>query len=175
MNFDDILPFIIFVAYIGFALFKKVSGKKKEPKKDKPAGKISFGFSKLVTTIKSELTKAVDEAKLKEKRTGATPGENVWEELRGDSQEDKIAGTEFEKEDQALAQNIIQQMPDSADTSLDIAEQSIEPVDKPFVDEPQIDAYSISKPKKGLRISITKMREAIILSEILAKPVGLRD
>ena len=175
MNFDDILPFIIFVAYIGFALFKKISGKKKEPKKDKPAGKISFGFSKLVTTIKSELAKAVDEAKLKEKQTGATPGENLWEELRGDSQEDKIADRDFKEEDQAPAQNIIQQVPDSADNPLDIPEQSIEPVDKPFVDEPQTDAYSIRKPKKRLRLSATKMREAIILSEILAKPIGLRE
>jgi hypothetical protein len=66
-------------------------------------------------------------------------------------------------------------VPESDDPSLDIPEQSVEPVDKPFVDEPQINAYSISKPKKGLRLSVTKMREAIILSEILAKPIGLRE
>jgi hypothetical protein len=175
MNFDDILPFLIFLAYIGFTLFKKILGKKKEPKKDKPAWKISLGFSKIMTNIKSELAKAVDEAKLKEKQAAVTPRKNIWEKLRGDSQEDKIADREFEEKDQALAQNIIQQVPDSYDHSSDIAEQSIEPVDKPLVDEPQTHAYSISKPKKGLRLSVTKMREVIILSEILAKPIGLRE
>ncbi|MCK5542981.1 MAG: hypothetical protein KAI40_09840 [Desulfobacterales bacterium] len=178
MNFDDLIPFIFLVGYIGFVFFKKILGKKKDPQKDKPTGKVSFGFSKFINTIKSELIKAANETKLKENQGSAPSQKNIWEELK----EDNLAKRDFENEDKTPLENIVRQVPDSA-------EQSTEPVDESQVDESQKHAYRVHKPqtytikkrnrkkkqKTGQRLSVSKLQKAVVWSEILAKPVGLRE
>ncbi len=191
MNFDDFLPFIIFVVYIGFALLKKVFKKKeKQPAQQspdqlsaqpsdqpkgqtppKPIKKLSFGFSKLIGTIKSELEKAANEAKLKAEQPGDTAEKNIWDELRDDNKEESL-DDRFE-ENEFEVKNLEKQVSDSD-------AQTIEPVDLSHrnirsTSEPH--AYAIKKrtKRKGLRLSVSKMRKAVILSEILAKPIGLRE
>ncbi len=184
MNFDDSLPFIIFLAYFGFAALKKLF-KKKETKPGqptdqlppKPKKKVRFGFSKLIGTIKSELEKAANEAKLKAEQSGDTAEKNIWDELRDDNKdeiiEDGFAGDDFEVKNKITVERSVRQAPD-------VAEQPIDPVDSSHRNvsrtiEPH--AYAIKKrtKRKRLRLSISKMRKAVVLSEILAKPIGLRE
>ncbi len=187
MNFDDLIPFLIFAVYIGFALLKKVFKKKeKQPAQQspdqlsgqptsqappKPIKKVSFGFSKLIGTIKSELEKAANEAKLKAEQSGDTAEKNIWDELRDDNEE-KSLDDRFE-DDEFEVKNLAKQVPDSD-------EQPVEPVDLSHRNAPRAvepHAYTVKKrtKRKRLRLSISKMRKAVVLSEILAKPIGLRE
>ena len=200
MGFDDLIPFIIFAVYIGFAALKAVLKKKKklqqskqplqpsEQLSEKPAKKAGFGFSKIIKTIKTELEKAVNEAKLKGEQAGVATKRNIWEELRGGSKEtnleDRLADRNFEDANKISVENIVRQTPDSDETVLDRVEQSTEPIDDTSQVSESQDAYSQKpqpfalkkrKQNKGLNLSVAKMREAVILSEILAKPVGLKE
>ncbi|MCP3875994.1 MAG: hypothetical protein GY699_22950, partial [Desulfobacteraceae bacterium] len=143
----------------------------------KPIKKLSFGFSKLIGTIKSELEKAANEAKLKAEQPGDTAEKNIWDELRDDNKEESLehgfAGDDFEVKNKITVESPGRQAPD-------ITEQTIEPADLSHrnirsTSEPH--AYAVKKrtKQKGLRLSVSKMRKAVILSEILAKPIGLRE
>jgi len=183
MSFDDLIPFIAFIAYIGFVVFKKILGKKKEPLKAKPEKKVSFGFSKLIGTIKSELEKAANEAKLKEKQVSSSSQKNIWDELK----EENIENENFEVEIKTQVQKIVSQEPEQDDTLFDMVEKPTELVDDPIFVDSQKHSHRIFQPKysvikrkrqrqkNGWHLSSSKLKQAVVLSEILAKPIGLRD
>jgi hypothetical protein len=176
MSFDDLIPVIAFIAYIGFVVFKKILGKKKELPKGKPAKKVTFGFSKLINTIKSEIEKAANQGKLKEKQASDPSQKNLWEELREGN---------LEKETLEPDENIAEQDLEIDDTLFDTVKKPTEPVDEPLVKDSKKHAYRIYKPESGIIrkrrrrkkwcLSSYKLREAVVLSEILAKPIGLRE
>ncbi len=172
MNFDDLIPFIVILVIIGFNILKSIAKKKKKSvdgkSPAKPAPKKAFGLSKLVDTIKAELERAALEAKKKQEEAQAP----AWEQEEADAgfedqyfdddvKEAKEVKTDCNFENQTSHRNIPRVPPD---------------LDYKFEDKESPRPYRKRRRQKQHRkLSVSKLREAIILSEILAKPVGLRE
>ncbi len=177
MNFDDLLPFIIFVGYIGFAIVRGVLKKKKGQEAGKSIRKAEpkkvSGIFKLLKTIRTEFEQSLVQSRQK----GDAADASFWEtederpELEPDLESDKVMSQNF-------------------------TEELVEDIEKPSVKEyvPEKKALKKSRPinihtqgiqkrekkkyvtrLRRIKISPSKMREAIVMSEIIAKPVGLRD
>ena len=181
MNFDDLIPFLIFFGIIGYNILKRLAKKKQSSKDGNPpkkaAPKIFTGLSRLVNNIKAEIEKACLELKQQKGEQSAS----VWEGLS----EEKVSE---DKEQYENIEEIIEEEKDSSLQPLEI-EKEDPAVSSYAVDEQKESSWSSGrevlpdrsfgirkrKYKKALNLSPFKMREAIVLSEIIAKPVGLRD
>ena len=179
MNFEDLIPFIIFIGYIGFAILRSVL-KKKQKSQDgksskKPAPKKAFGLSKLVDAIKAEIELAGVELKQKQKKAKALTQEAEYGGAGVDGAEEMV----FEEDSPGTnLEEILEEETGSFIQPSEMREELPEPEFVPTVKKEYAPMpYDIKKRKSTRvpRLSVSKMREAIILSEIIAKPVGLRD
>ena len=169
MDLDGLIPFIIFLGIIVFNILKGLAKKKKQEKQEgtqpqKPARKKAFGLSKLVDAIKAEIELAGLEQKKKKGKAEALTREAESGNAGGDGAVDAI----FEEDSPGdNLKEILDEEPGSFGQPSDIHEELPEPEFVPAVKK--------EKSAKVPKLSVSKMQEAIILSEILAKPVGLRD
>ncbi|MCD4743300.1 MAG: hypothetical protein K8R67_12585 [Desulfobacteraceae bacterium] len=190
MDLDGLIPFIIFLGIIVFNILKGLAKKKKQEKQEgtqpqKPARKKAFGLSKLVGAIKAEIELAGLEQKKKERKAEAI----TWEAESGDAGVDRAEDAVFEEgsavdevfEEDSPGTNleeILDEETGSFGQPSEINEELPESEFVPAVKKkyaPMIYDIKKRKQRRVPRLSVSKMREAIILSEIVAKPVGLRD
>jgi hypothetical protein len=179
MNLDDIIPILIFLGIILFNIFKG-SVKKKQAAKvvktsKKPKRKSVFGLSKLVDNIKAEIEKAGIEAN----QDKTKQSDSIWATLS-----DKV-GTErkelvSDSGEVARSEAVDFESPPTIESVPELYDEPIRQVlEAEKETAPKISPETLSvgkrKFKKSLGLSPSKMREAIVLSEIVAKPIGLRD
>jgi len=173
MSLDDLIPFLIFIAIIGFNIFKKIGKKKQEVQAgesvQKPVKKKAFGLTKLVDTIKAEIEKA----SLAGQQNKGNQKDSIWTTL---AQEEASEDQGFD--DDFRTDPVKEDIP-----VIESAEEYNAPIGLPREPEPQVPCKSTGggfgikqrKCRKMEYLSPSKMREAVVLSEILAKPIGLRD
>ncbi|MCK5312272.1 MAG: hypothetical protein KAJ62_09185 [Desulfobacteraceae bacterium] len=167
MNLDDLIPFIIFLGIILFNILKRF-GKKKSEIQDaepaqKPKRKKKFWLSNLIDNMKAEIEKA----NLANKQQEGKQSDSIWATLSGETDSES-------KEPDSEPDNDLEEM---------ISEEISEPIEQVHVLEKQkipkasdmVWGVKKRKCKKVLNLSPSKMREAIVLSEIIAKPIGLRE
>ena len=171
MSFDDLIPFFIFLGIIGFNILKSLAKKKQSLKDGNPPKKAApkkvSGLSKLVNNIKAEIEKAGLELKQQKGEQNAS----VWEDLS----EERVSE---DKEQYENLEEIIEEDKDSSlqplEVEREVPEESSRSLGREVLPNKPFGTRK-RKYKKALNLSPTKMREAIILSEIIAKPIGLRD
>lgn len=169
MNLDDLIPFIVFLIYVGFMLFKKATKKKPgtgAPPQEKSGKKKSFGLSKLVDTIKAELERAALEAKQKQAAADST----AWNYADGDDDFEDL-----KPDPGPIFVDPIQVKPASKPPPIKIKQ----PPDLAGVCDRKKAPAARHKRQRSvqnrLRLSPAKLKEAVVLSEIIAKPLALRD
>ncbi len=181
MNFDDIIPFIIFLVYIAFMVFRKKPQKKTE-KADVQTSqstekKKGFGLSTLVDTIKAELEKAAMEARQRQEAANeaARKEATAWDDLADheyDEEDDEDPDREAERRPArptAGAPPLNQPPPVSAPTRTRYKDTAVHKKTAPVFSYDQKTYF-----RKRLVLTPAKMREAVVLSELLAKPIALR-
>ena len=173
MNLDDLIPFIILLGIILFNILKRLAkGKQEKEPSEKPAKKKAFGLSKLVDTIKAELELAGLEPKQQKEKAktlihDAEFGKVEAGEAELSEAELMRAGFEGDDLEEILKDETIREdLPKFA--------RKVEKKKKPMVPGLPGDIKK-RKQRRVPKLSVSKMREAIVLSEIIAKPVGLRD
>ncbi len=186
MNFDDIAPFIFFLGWLGFMALKNIFKKRRQARGSKPAspqGSSSspdqplkkskgtlFGFKKLIKGVRAELEKAVNETNLKANKEKTADLKDAWEELRendprnqqGDLSDNLI-------DDSAAVEHAIFEQ---GVTEQNIAEQGIP---EKFSGSGSMYRSKKQQHTKKINLTTSRLKEAVILSEILAKPVGLSE
>lgn len=167
MDLDGLIPFIIFLGIIVFNILKGLAKKKKQEKQEgtqpqKPTRKKAFGLSKLVDAIKAEIELAGLEQKKKGRKAEALTREAESGDAGGDGAVDAIFEEGSPRDN--LEEILDEELPEP---------EFVPAVKKKYA--PMIYDIKKRKQRRVPRLSVSKMREAIILSEIVAKPVGLRD
>ena len=189
MNLEDLIPFIIFIGYIGFAILRNVLKKKQKPQdgksSQKPTPKKASGLSKLLNTIKAELELAgLELNQKKEKAKALTRDADEYSKAEfneAEFGEERAVDAGFEDDD--LTDDLEGILKEEAGSSIQPPEiheglpkfvRVVEKKRKHIVPDLPCDIKK-RKQRRVPRLCASKMREAIVLSEIIAKPVGLRD
>ncbi len=203
MNFDDILPIIIFIFYTIYTIASAMLKKKKKSEKKvppvpapeqsvrkshshrrlfkKPVGKAGFMFSRIVNNIKAELEKSVSSKIQKERIKAAPGGNNIWEELR--ESEMPLASAPdppheiYENIDKVLPLDNVTPTPDDIEAAFNTDELSFEPTQprENISSAHGTETSLVRNRRKRLNFSAAGMKKAVILSEILARPLGLEE
>ncbi len=175
MSFDDIIPLLFFLGYIGFVFLKRKPRKAKPPGPEKTAEKqgktgSKFSLSGLIDTIKKEIEQAAIEARKKQEsqqqpydyteETKQEP-ESAWYSEQAEGRE------EDQKEDLETLR------PEGDLTQL----SPLQSMAQDSLKKSELTVTSISKKKKRRTLVLTKskLQEAVILSEIISSPIALRE
>ena len=179
MDFDSIISFLLILLFFIFPTLLKRFNKKKKTAGTSPAGKarkLSL-FEKLGEQIREYAQTLEQEA-----QKGKQPRENMW---------DRLAENEEEYEEAFQANDKFQANGDPLEQEIDMAFEQIEPEADPSVLAAQVMPENIRKratttcekqgQKQGLPGTLLQpklscnLQQAIIWSEILSKPVALRQ
>jgi hypothetical protein len=168
MNLDDLIPFLIFAGIVIFNILKARAKKEKGlqnivPDKNAPTQK-TFGIAKILKAVKDEIEKAgVD---IKQESQDATT-DSTWDALSENNEGSSAHDTEPIKQEEDTTSPVEPFEPSTDSPEMFLNLKKIPDI----IEKPDL---KIKKQKKVLILSPSTMRNAVILSEIIAKPIGLR-
>ncbi len=173
MDFDSIISILLILLFFIFpTLLKRLSQKKKtEPvqagkTKNGKAGKLSL-FEKLGEQIR-QYTENLEQEAQKGKQTQ----ENYWDHLADDGEVQSPGEASFETED--YTEDYMEEPVGEPVAEPSVSKESGRSILKPGKPLPAGDP-SFADPCRQPRLSSSQLQQAIIWSEILSKPVALRE
>lgn len=176
MSIDTLITIGVII-YIIFAIRKALSSGKKEGNDEKPSG-WKQKIQDFVDEVKEEIEKANLEHQQAEKSAGHGGDDSFWDDIQPD-ESDRKSSTYYEEDEEY------------GETPPKVISQSVfyEPEPPPLDDEPEEShkmhpELSTDSPvytrhcavrHSALKMKKNDLKKAVVWSEILSKPVGLRD
>lgn len=180
MDFDSIIPFLfVFAFFVLPSILKQIKARKKKAAPSKPARQTPSLFGKLGERIQEFIQELERQAREQKKAARNTPEEQgtVWETLT----EDEEPNVFFEPSGRDPGNDLTE----DADFDEFLAPGPGKNMETREVPPPEEKRYSRKKEvqrepvmqtvSKNYRINSNPLKNAIIWSEILSKPLALRD
>jgi len=171
MEFDNLITFILLFVFFVLPSVLKSLGKKKKPikikkKKTSIFGKLGDTIQKFVRELEKQALEAKQKAKAEEQ--GLT-----WEELADQDEIELDLNEEIHQP--APVQKTVPPVPEFYDPDHPFISPKKTPV--PALEPVRAETHSGSCALPGIRanLPVHSLRQAVVWSEILGKPVALRD
>ncbi|MCK5835624.1 MAG: hypothetical protein KAH09_00030 [Desulfobacula sp.] len=170
MDFDSIITIILILLFFTFpTILKQLNRKKKTSTAPNKAKNLSL-FGKLSDKIREFAQEIEKQAKEKKQGQG-------WEELADDGEMVKTYEDSFDpdayEDDGYQNDEVLKPMPESS-ISVAVSDKPEKPVLKPEEQLPGLENMSADFCGQS-QLSSSRLQQAIIWSEILSKPVALRQ
>ncbi len=176
MDSDSVITFLLFFAFFILpSIFKQIKARKKKGQKTVPVkpvnkssviGKIRHRIQLFVKELEEQAQKG------RQQQQTADPGQDFWDSLGNEEPEDQSA---YSREPEAGPGTGFVEEPDLPPAVEPFAQEPAPPVSQPGMDMSTLEPRKKKKAASFGQFRRHPLQNAIVWSEILSKPVALRQ